>query len=142
MCHGTKTHQVDDVMLGLLCRSKRSVVELVKHPRVDSGKLLHGEVDLAEALLQTVQQQPGYTRGDGRSVAGPGQLAEVQPLAAQTLLSAEADVVGERAESAGDVHVRHAKGVGVVVLLPDAQQRSELGANASFLKDFPNGGGA
>lgn len=117
------------------------MVELVKHPRVDGRKLLHGEVDLAEALLQTVKQQPGYARGDGSGAVGLGQLGEVQPLAAQTLLSAEVDVVGERAESADDVHVRHAEGIGMVVLLPDAQQRSELGANAGFLKDFANGSG-
>lgn len=102
------------------------MVQLVKHPRVDGGELLHGEVDVVEAPLQAVKQKPGYARGDGRGGAGLGQLGEVQPLAAQTLLSAEVDVVGERAESADDVHVRHAEGAGVVVLLPDAEQRSEL----------------
>lgn len=88
-----------------------------------------------------MKQQPGYAQGDGRGVAGLGQLSEVQPLAAKTLLSAEVDVVGERLEAADDVHVRHAKGVGVVVLLPDAQQRLELRANSSFLKDFTNSRG-
>lgn len=29
----------------------------------------------------------------------------------------------------------------MVVLLPDAEQRSELRVNASFLKDFTNGSG-
>lgn len=94
-----------------------------------------------EAPPQAVKQKPGYARGDGRGVAGLGQLGEVQPLAAHTLVSAEVDVVGERAESADDVHVRHAEGTGVVVLLPDAEQRSELRANAGFLKDFTNGSG-
>lgn len=115
------------------------MVQLVKHPRVDGRELLHSEVDVVEALLQAVKQEPGYARGDGRGLAGLGQLGEVQPLAAQTLLSAEVDVVGEGAESADDVHVRHAEGAGVVVLLPDAEQRSELGANAGFLQDFTNG---
>lgn len=118
------------------------MVQLVKHPRVHSRKLLHGEVDLLEALLQAVKQKPGYARGDWRGVVGLGQLGEVQPLAAQTLLSAEVDVVGERAESADDVHVGHAEGSGVVVLLTDAEQRSELRANAGFLEDFTNSSGA
>lgn len=117
------------------------MVQLVEHPRVDRRKLLHAEVDAVEATLQAVKQKPGDPGGDGRGGGGPGQLGEVQPLAAQTLLSAEVDVVGERAESADDVHVRHAEGAGVVVLLPDAQQRSELGANAGFLQDFANGSG-
>lgn len=117
------------------------MVQLVKHPRVDSRKFFHGEVDLVEALLQAVEQESGDARGDGRGVVGLGQLSEVQPLTAQTLLSAEVDVVGERAESADDVHVRHAKGAGVVVLLPDAEQRSELRANAGFLKHLANGSG-
>lgn len=81
------------------------MVQLVKHPRVDSRKLLHVEVDVVEALLQAVKQKPGYARGDGCCVVGLGQLGEVQPLAAQTLLSAEVDVIAERAESADDVHV-------------------------------------
>lgn len=118
------------------------MVQLVKHPRVHGRKLLHAEVDLVEAFLQAVKQKLGYARGDGRGVVGLGQLGQVKPLAAQTLLSAEIDVVGERAESADDVHVRHAEGSRVVVLLPDAEQRSELRANAGFLEDFTNGGGA
>lgn len=118
------------------------MVQLVKHPRVDSSKLLHSEVDVVESLLQAVKQKLSYARGDGRGIVGLGQLGEVQPLAAQTLLSAEVDVIGERAESADDVHVRHAEGAGVVVLLPDAEQRPELGVNASFLEDFTNGSGA
>lgn len=117
------------------------MVQLVEHPGVDGGQLLHGQVDPVEAPLQAVQQKPGHARGDGRGVAGPGQLGQLQPLAAQALLGAEVDVVGERAESADDVHVRHAEGAGVVVLLPDAEQRSELGANAGFLEDFTNGCG-
>lgn len=114
------------------------MVQLVKHSRVDGRKLLHGEVDFVEALLKAVQQKLGYARGDGRGVVGLGELGEVQPLAAQTLVSAEVDVVGERAQSADDVHVRHAKGAGVVVLLPDAEQGSELRTNAGFLVDFTN----
>lgn len=58
-----------------------------------------------EAPLQAVEQELGHARRDGRGVAGLGQLGQVQPLAAQTLLSAEVDVVGERAEAADDVHV-------------------------------------
>lgn len=117
------------------------MVQLVKHPRVDGRKLLHGEVDGVEAALQTVQQQPGHARRDGRGFLGAGQLGEVQPLAAQTLLRAEVDVVGERAEAADEVHVGHAEGAGVVVLLADAQQRPELRADAGFLEDFTDGGG-
>lgn len=116
------------------------MVELVEHPRVDSRNLLHAEVDGVEASLQAVQQEPGHPRGDGRGVRGLGQLGQVQPLAAHTLLDAEVDVVGQGAESADDVHVRHAEGAGVVVLLPDAEQRPELGAHAGFLIDLPNRG--
>lgn len=115
------------------------MVQLIKHPRVDGWELLHGEVDLVEAPRHAAEQQPGYARGDGRGLVGLGQLCEVQPLAAQTLLRAEVDVVGERAESADDVHVRHPEGAGVVVLLPDAEQRPELRADAGFLEDFTNG---
>lgn len=118
------------------------MVQLVKHPRVDGRQLLHGEVDVVEAALQAVKQKPGDAGGDGRGGAGLGQLGQVQPLAAQTLLSAEVDVVGERAESADDVHVRHAEGAGVVVLLPDAEQRSELGADTGLLEDLTDSGGA
>lgn len=110
------------------------MVELVKHPRVHSRHLLHAEVDGLEAAFQAVEQELGHPRGDGRGVAGVGQLAKVQPLTAQTLLDAEVDVVGQRAESADDVHVRHAEGARVVVLLPDAEQRLELGAHAGFFK--------
>lgn len=117
------------------------MVELVKHPRVHGRKLLHAEVDLVEAFLQAVEQELGHAGGDGRRVVGLGQLGEVQPLAAQTLLSAEVDVVAEWAESADDVHVRHAEGSGVVMLLPDAEQRPELRANAGFLEDFANSSG-
>lgn len=81
------------------------MVELIKHPRINSRELLHGEVDVLEASLQAVKKEPGDARGDGRGVAGLGQLCEVQPLTAQTLLSAEVDVVGEWAQSADDVHV-------------------------------------
>lgn len=115
------------------------MVQLVKHPGVDGRQLLHRQVDLAEASLQAVKQEPGHARSDGRGLVGLGQLGEVQPLAAQTLPSAEVDVVGEGAESADDVHVRHPEGAGVVVLLPDAEQRSELGADAGFLEDLTNG---
>lgn len=115
------------------------MVQLVEHARVDGRQLLHGEVDGVEAPLQAVEQQPSYAGGDGRGVASSGQLAEWQPLAAQALLSAEVDLVRERAQSADDVHVRHAEGTGVVVLLPDAEQGSELRVNAGLLKDFPNG---
>lgn len=112
------------------------MVELVKHPRVHRRNLLHAEVDGAEASLQAVEQELGHPRGDGRGVSGLGQLGQVQPLAAQTLLRAEVDVVGQRAESADDVHVRHSEGAGVVVLLADAEQRPELGAHARFLEDL------
>lgn len=116
------------------------MVQLVELPGVHGRQLLHGQVDLVEAALQAAEQQPGHARRDGRGLAGHGQLGEVHPLAAQTLLRAEVDVVGEGAEPADDVHVRRAEGAGVVVLLPDAEQRSELGANAGFLEDFADGG--
>lgn len=131
MCRGTAAG-----VLGFGDLWKRPVVELVKHPRVHSRNLLHAEVDGVEAAFQAVEQELGHPRGDGRGVAGLGQLGQVQPLTAQTLLDAEVDVVGQRAESADDVHVRHAEGAGVVVLLPDAEQRPELGAHAGFLKDL------
>lgn len=117
------------------------MVQLVEHPRVNGGELLHAEVDLVEALLQAEEQQPGDAGGDGGGAAGPGQLAELQPLAAQTLLSAEVDVVGERAQAADDVHVRHAEGAGMVVLLPDAEQRPEFRPNARLLQHFTDRGG-
>lgn len=116
------------------------MVELVKHPRVHSRNLLHAEVDGVEAAFQAVEQELGHPRGDGRGLAGLGQLGQLQPLTAQTLLDAEVDVVGQRAESADDVHVRHAERAGVVVLLPDAEQRPELGAHAGFLKDLTDRG--
>lgn len=115
------------------------MVELVKAPGVDGRKLLHGEVDLIEAALQAVQQERGQAGGDGRGVAGSSQLADAQPLAAQTLLSAEVDLVGERAQPADDVHVGHAEGAGMVVLLPDTEEGSELGADAGFLVYFADG---
>lgn len=114
------------------------MVQLVTRPRGERGKLLQAEVHGVEASLQAVQQEPGHPRGDGRGLDRPGQLGQVQPLAAHTLLDAEVDVVGQGAESADEVHVRHAEGAGVVVLLPDAEQRPELGAHARFLEDLPD----
>lgn len=117
------------------------MVQLVEHPRVDGRQLLHGQVDVVEASLQAVEEEAGHARRDGRGLLGAGQLGQVQPLAAQALLRAEVDVVGERLQSADDVHVRHAEGAGVVVLLPDAEQGSELGADPRLLEDFPHGRG-
>lgn len=131
MCRGTSAGT-----LGFGDLWKRPVVELVEHAGVHSRNLLHAEVDGVEAAFQAVEQELGHPRGDGRGVARLGQLGQVQPLAAQTLVDAEVDVVGQGAESADDVHVRHAEGAGVVVLLPDAEQRPELGAHAGFLKDL------
>lgn len=128
--------QCGDDLLGFRCLGNVPVVQLVKHPWVHGRQLLHGEVDVVEAALEPVKQKPGHARRYGRGVAGLGQLGEVQPLAAQTLLSAEVDVVGERAQSADDVHVRHAEGAGVIVLLSNAEQGSELRADAGFLKHF------
>lgn len=115
------------------------VVQLVEHPRVDGRQLLHGQVDVVEAPLQAMQEQPGHPGRDGRGVVGAGQLAQLQPLAPQALLRAEVDVVAERAEAADDVHVGHAEGARVVVLLPDAEQGPELGADPRLLEDFPHG---
>lgn len=129
------------VLLRLGSLQKLPVVQPVEHPWVDGGKLLHGQVDGVKAPLQTVKQQPGDTGGDGRGGVGLDQLGQGQPLAAQTLLSAEVDVVGEGAESADNVHVRHAEGARVVVLLPDTEQRPELRANARLLVDLPDRGG-
>lgn len=114
------------------------MVELVKHPRVHGRNLLHAEVHGVEASLQAVEQELGHPRGDGRGDVALGQLGQGQPLAAHALLDAEADVVGQRAQAADEVHVRHAEGAGVVVLLPDAEQRPELGAHARFLQDLPD----
>lgn len=114
------------------------MIHLVKHPRVDSRQLLHAEVNFIKAQLHAVKQKLGYARGNGCSVVGLSELHEVQPLAAQTLLRAKVDVVGERAQSADDVHVRHTEGAGVVVLLPDTEQRSEFRSNPGFLIDFTN----
>lgn len=118
------------------------MVQLVEHPRVDRRQLLHGQVDVVEASLQAAEEQPGHPRRDGRGVVGAGELGQLQPLTAQALLRAEVDVVGERAEAADDVHVGHAEGAGVVVLLPDAEQGPELGADPGLLEDFPHGGDA
>lgn len=123
-------------MLGFGCWRNLPVVQLVEHPRINGRKLLHGEVNRVETFLKAVKQQPGYTWGYGGGVAGLGQVCQVQPFTAQTFLSAEVDFVGERAEAADDVHVGHAPSIGVVVLLPYAEQRPELWANASFLKHF------
>lgn len=89
-----------------------------------------------EAVLQPVKQQPSHSGGDGCGLVGLGQLGQVQPLAAQTLLRAEVDVVAKWAESTDDVHIRHAVSAGMVVLLSDAEQGSELGVDAGFLEDF------
>lgn len=117
------------------------MVQLVEHPRVDGRQLFYGEVDLVEAVLQAVQQQPGDAGRDGRGAAGLGQLAHPQPLAAQTLVRAEVNVVGERAQPADEVHVRHVEGAWVPVLLPDAEQGPELGAHPCLFKHFTNSGG-
>lgn len=103
-----------------------SVVQLIEHPRVHSRKLLHGQVNVLEPIPQANQQQLSNAASNGCGVACPGQLAQVQPLTALTLLPAEVDVVGERAQPADDIHVGHAKSSGVVVLLPDTEQRPEL----------------
>lgn len=96
---------------------------------------------MLEASLQAVNEKPSDAGGDRRGLVGLGQLGEVEPLAAQTLLRAEVDVVGDGAESADDVHVGHSESAGVVVLLPDAEQRPELGANAGLLENFTDCGG-
>lgn len=134
----TRLPQVEDSLRlrGLL--RERPVVELEEHAGVDSGQFLHGEVDVVEAVFQATQQQFGHTWGDRRGFAGLCQLSKVQPLAAQTLLSAEVNVVGEGAEAADEVHVRHSERSGMVVLLPDTEQRLELRADARLLVDLPN----
>ena len=86
--------QFDDGVLGFQCLRNRPVVQLVHHPCVDGGELLQPEVDAVEAALEPVQQEAGHASRYGRGLTGPGQLGEVQPFAAQTLLSAEVDVVG------------------------------------------------
>lgn len=115
------------------------VVQLVEHPRVDGRQLLHGQVDVVETSLQAAEEQPGHPGRDGRGVVSAGQLAQLQPLAPQALLRAEVDVVAERPEAADDVHVGHAEGSRVVVLLPDAEQGPELGADPRLLEDLPHG---
>lgn len=91
-----------------------------------------------EAVLQTEQEQLGQPAGDWGGFAGLCQLRQVQPLAAQALLRAEVDVVGDRAQAADDVHVGHAERARVVVLLPDAQEGAELRAHARLLENFPH----
>lgn len=126
--------------LGLADPRELAVVELVEHPGVHGGDLLHAQVDGVEASLQPVEQEPGHPGGDGRGVGGLRQPGQVQPLAAETLPDAEVDVVGEGAEPADQVHVGHAEGAGVVVLLPDAEQGPELGAYAGLLEDLADRG--
>lgn len=92
-----------------------------------------------ETSLQAAEEQPGHPGRDGRGVVGAGKLAQLQPLAPQALLRAEIDVVAQRAEAAYDVHVGHAEGAWVVVLLPDAEQGPELGADPRLLENFPHG---
>lgn len=137
MCRGTS---LTSLALGSGDPWKLPVVELVENPRVHSWNLLHAEVNGVEASLQPVEQQLGHPRGDGRGVARLGQLGQVQPLATQTLLDAEVDVVGQGTEPADDVHVRQAEGAGVVVLLPDAEHWPELSAHAGFLEDLTDRG--
>lgn len=67
--------------LGLADARNLAVVELVEHPRVHGGDLLHAQVDGVEAALQPVEQEPGHPRGDGRGVGGLRQPGQVQPLA-------------------------------------------------------------
>lgn len=102
------------------------MVQLVEHARVHGGHLLHGQVYVLKAVLESVQQQARHSRGDGGSVRGLSQLLQLQPLAAQTLVWAEVDVVGQRAEAADHVQVGHPERSGMVVLLSDTEQRLEL----------------
>lgn len=111
-----------------------SVVKLVEHSGVDGRHFLHGEVDVVEAVPESVEEQAGDAAGDGGGGGGLGQLGQVEPLAAQALLGAEVDVIGQGAQAADDVHIRHAEGTRVVVLLPDAQEGTEFGSHSSFLE--------
>lgn len=112
------------------------MIDLIEQTGVDSRNLLHAEVDLVEPVLQAVQQKFGNAACHGRGVRGFSQFGQVQPLAAQTLLCAKADVVGQWTEPADQIHVRHSERSGVVVLLPDAQERSEFRSDAGFLEDL------
>lgn len=117
------------------------MVELVEQSGVDGRQLLHGEVDVVEAVPQAVQEELGEAAGDGGCVAGARQLRQLQPLAAQALLCAEVDVVGQGAQAADEVHVGHAESARVVVLLPDTQEGAEFCADSRLLKNFAYGCG-
>ncbi len=115
------------------------MVELIEKARIYGRHLLQRQVDALETVLQSVQQEFGDAARDRRGLAGPGQFGQIQPFAAQTLLSAEVDVEGERAESADQVHVRHPKRSRMIVLLADTEQRAELRSDAGFFKNLPDG---
>lgn len=71
------------------------VVKLVEHSRVDSRYFLHREVNVVEAMSESVEEKAGDAAGDRSGGIGLGQLGQVQPLTAQTLLGAEVNVVGQ-----------------------------------------------
>ncbi len=110
------------------------MVELIEKARIYGWHLLHRQVDALETVLQAVQQEFGDTARDRRGLAGLGQFGQIQPFAAQTLLSAEVDEEGERAESADQVHVGHPKRSRMIVLLADTEERAELRSDAGFQK--------
>lgn len=72
------------------------MVEFIEQARVNGRELLHGQVDLVEALPVPVEQQPRSSAGDGRGVGGLDQVSEVHPLAAQALVRAQLDGEGPR----------------------------------------------
>ena len=102
------------------------MVQLVAAARLRGGQRLRGEVHGGPAVLQPVEQQARHAAGDGRGLLGARQLRQGQPIAAQALLCAEVDGVGEGAETADEVEVGRAEGAGEVVLLPHAEEREEL----------------
>lgn len=102
-------------------RGQLPVIQLIEQPRVDSWHLLHGEVNLVEPFPVAIEEEFGYPAGDGRGSVGLCQLRQLHPLTPKALLGAEVDVIGQGPEPADEVHVRHAEGSRVLMLLPHAQ---------------------
>lgn len=115
------------------------VIEFIEQACVNRRKFLRRQIDLVKPFPGPVEQQPSGSAGDGGGVFGAGQLSERHPLAPQALVLAEADGERARPEAADEVHVGLPEGPGLGVLLPDAQDRPELGLDTGLLQNLSDG---